>query len=925
MPTVDLNINSDITKIIGGLNQAVEASNKLETSAKEYGAKSTQAMMSNKQAIAQTDTAVKVLNGRLKTLTQEHVTLASVGSKMTSDQQNRFASLNKEIEKTKKELQQVKTVQADLGKAEGPNMMTKGFQQLSGVLAATFATTAIISYSKEASKLAGEADGIRAAFVKLDSPGFLDSLRKATRGTVTDVSLMKNAIKASNFKIPMTQLATFFEFATKRAAQTGESVDYLVESIILGIGRKSPLILDNLGISAIALREKFGNVGVEAASVADVSKAMGEIVGEELVKMGDVATTSGQKMQQMAVMSEELKESWGAMVNGIVTDESLMGFFGRLSKNMTGLVEDSDNILIAIGEWLLQGGLVGQALLAIWQGIVDWWNETVPALALPDWLRNLWGEGEEVKIETEGAVKANTQLKDAIFGVNGALVKVQENTDPYADVQESANRAAEAMKDVFDVEKITTDKLIKLREDLTDKYGDLLVTGNEQEDEANKKTLDLITKELKWREDQLKAYEDNEKKKRKEHKTTMEENIAGFEKYFEELNKKTFDIKLGFGGTQTLEQFEKQVEENLKSIEITLGINPMVSDDNSFEAKLYDDIQAIAKNAYDQTIVAQRNALNEQLANLEKFKDSIDPAAYTAAIDDIQNKLKGLVTFGEAHPIASSLGFTDEKQLEQVKEYVGQLWSFANDLVAQQVEATTRIVEDQNTRIEEQQDLVNQEFQLKQEGLANNYQIEKDNLAKMQKARDEAIKDRERSIKIQRTMSTIESGISLVTAAANIIKGFSTIPVVGVVLGLAAVAAMIAGFVAAQSSAKEATQLKSGGRLSGPKHSEGGMKITGTNYEVEGKEWFVNAQSSEKYNDLLKAINSDDQKAMQIAVNKHNLIKAFPVGMGGNIDDSKKLGEIVRLLKSEDGLFMGNGYYIERKGTLKKTVRFSNS
>jgi len=908
MPTVDLNINSDITKIIGGLNQAVEASNKLETSAKEYGAKSTQAMMSNKQAIAQTDTAVKVLNGRLKTLTQEHVTLASVGSKMTSDQQNRFASLNKEIEKTKKELQQVKTVQADLGKAEGPNMMTKGFQQLSGVLAATFATTAIISYSKEASKLAGEADGIRAAFIKLDSPGFLDNLRKATRGTVSDVSLMKNAIKASNFKIPMTQLATFFEFATKRAAQTGESVDYLVESIILGIGRKSPLILDNLGISAIALREKFGDVGVEAASVADVSKAMGEIVGEELVKMGDVATTSGQKMQQMAVMSEELKESWGAMVNGIVTDESLMGFFGRLSKNMTGLVEDSDNILIAIGEWLLQGGLVGQALLSIWQGIVDWWNETVPALALPDWLRTLWGEGEEVKIETEGAVKANTQLKDAIFGVNEALVKVQENTDPYADVQESANRAAEAMKDVFDVEKITTDKLIKLREDLTDKYGDLLVTGNEQEDEANKKTLDLITKELKWREDQQKAYEDSLKKKAELDKMYKDQEIARNKDLQKDINR-----------------INKEAD-GLAEDDFEIKIPDPTLDEKKWQ-DAYLKITQMAQGAYDKTVEGQREALTAQLAQLESFSAMAPQMAaqFAAAIEEIKGKLKELQTFGEAHPIASSLGFTDEKQLEQVKDYVGQLWSFANDLVAQQVEATTRIVEDQNTRIEEQQDLVNQEFQLKQEGLANNYQIEKDNLVKMQKARDEAIKDREKSIKIQRTMSTIESGISLVTAAANIIKGFSTIPVVGVVLGLAAVAAMIAGFVAAQSSAKEATQLKSGGRLSGPKHSEGGMKITGTNYEVEGKEWFVNAQSSEKYNDLLKAINSDDQKAMQIAVNKHNLIKAFPVGVGGNIDDSKKLGEIVKLLKSEDGLFMGNGYYIEKKGTLKKTVRFSNS
>ena len=73
--------------------------------------------------------------------------------------------------------------------------------------------------------------------------------------------MIKQAVRASNFKVPLNQLATFFEFATKRAAQTGESVDYLVNSIIDGIGRKSTLVMDNLGISATELQAEIKKVG----------------------------------------------------------------------------------------------------------------------------------------------------------------------------------------------------------------------------------------------------------------------------------------------------------------------------------------------------------------------------------------------------------------------------------------------------------------------------------------------------------------------------------------------------------------------------------------------------------------------------------------------------------------------------------------
>ena len=76
----------------------------------------------------------------------------------------------------------------------------------------------------------------------------LERLVEATGGGVSNLDLMQKSIRAINLGIRSSDLPQFFEFAAVRAAETGESVDYLVNSIVDGIGRRSTLVLDNLGI-----------------------------------------------------------------------------------------------------------------------------------------------------------------------------------------------------------------------------------------------------------------------------------------------------------------------------------------------------------------------------------------------------------------------------------------------------------------------------------------------------------------------------------------------------------------------------------------------------------------------------------------------------------------------------------------------------
>ena len=187
------------------------------------------------------------------------------------------------------------------------NAFTAGLKKIGGVIAGAFAAQKIVAFTSELVKLGGEAQGVRAAFNRIADDKILDGLKNAVKGTVSELELMKRAVSASNLGIPVENLAKLFEFATKRAQDTGESVDYLVNSIVTGIGRKSPLILDNLGISAVQLKEKLHGVGMETASVAQIAKAVGDIAADAMRESGDIIDSNAIKIQRLGTIWQDFK------------------------------------------------------------------------------------------------------------------------------------------------------------------------------------------------------------------------------------------------------------------------------------------------------------------------------------------------------------------------------------------------------------------------------------------------------------------------------------------------------------------------------------------------------------------------------------------------------------------------------------------
>lgn len=153
-------------------------------------------------------------------------------------------------------------------------------------------------------EMAEQADGVTKAFNGLNQEGLLDNLRKATKGTVNDVQLMTAAVQANDFRIPLEDLGKYLEFAQLKAQQTGQSVDYMTNSIVTGLGRKSPLILDNLGISAAEISEKTKETG-------DFMKAVAEIVDTQLAEAGETYISAADRAARKTVELQNAQKALG--------------------------------------------------------------------------------------------------------------------------------------------------------------------------------------------------------------------------------------------------------------------------------------------------------------------------------------------------------------------------------------------------------------------------------------------------------------------------------------------------------------------------------------------------------------------------------------------------------------------------------------
>lgn len=194
----------------------------------------------------------------------------------------------------------------------GGNLIASGLAKIGSQMAETV---------QQSVELAKSGEGVRNAFERLNRPGLLDNLKEATHGTVSELELMKAAVKFDDFKLPVEQLGTLLAFAQKKAKDTGQSVDYMVDSIVTGLGRKSLMILDNLGLSASQVKEKMAETGDMTTAVAAIIKEQMSEAGEYVETAADraarAAADASNQMEELGLKAMPVAEEWAKAWNEI--------------------------------------------------------------------------------------------------------------------------------------------------------------------------------------------------------------------------------------------------------------------------------------------------------------------------------------------------------------------------------------------------------------------------------------------------------------------------------------------------------------------------------------------------------------------------------------------------------------------------------
>lgn len=191
----------------------------------------------------------------------------------------------------------------------------------------------------------------------------LSALQDSSGGLITNTDLMKSfntaaALVSTDFA---TRLPDAMTYLSRVSAATGEDMNFLLDSLVKGVGRLSTPILDNLGIQ-LNLTEAYQayaeSVGksTDELTKSEQQTALMNTVMEKLASNTEGMTAMANPFSALKVMISNLKDEVGLKLLPVITP--LVSRFQELAETaISRLTPALDSILSAVS-------LVGEAFLS---------------------------------------------------------------------------------------------------------------------------------------------------------------------------------------------------------------------------------------------------------------------------------------------------------------------------------------------------------------------------------------------------------------------------------------------------------------------------------------------------------------------------------------------------------------------------------
>lgn len=187
-----------------------------------------------------------------------------------------------------------------------------------------------------------------------DANAMLANMRKLSAGTISDLELMQQANQALLLGLPVDKFGDMLQIARTSAKATGQSMEFMLQSIVTGLGRGSKLMLDNLGImidTNKAYEIYARTLGKTADQLTDAEKKQGFI--NEALRIGKAnaeaagggAETATDKWNQLKVSFENIATTVGNAL--LPAFDMIITKLRDIAKGTEDLIKGDSDLLIS--------------------------------------------------------------------------------------------------------------------------------------------------------------------------------------------------------------------------------------------------------------------------------------------------------------------------------------------------------------------------------------------------------------------------------------------------------------------------------------------------------------------------------------------------------------------------------------------------
>lgn len=239
----------------------------------------------------------------------------------------------------------------------------------------------------------------------------------------------------------------------------------------------------------------------------------------------------------------------------------------------------------------------------------------------------------------------------------------------------------------------------------------------------------------------------------------------------------------------------------------------------------------------EQIRLAESGGLDWSQAQIDAAKSTVK--GIDRELSELDNFIMNIGKKGLGGTLLEKLGFSDD-QIDALGDAVNIVIEQLQSIMDAEVQLAEQAVEAAEKRVEAAQSAYDAEVEARNNGYANNVATAKKELEQEKKNQQEKQKMLAAAQKRQENLNTVIQASSLVTASANLWSSFSSIPIVGPALALAAIATMWTSFAVAKVKAKQVTASQS------EEYGEGGLEFLEGGSHASGNDIDLGVENKKK-------------------------------------------------------------------------------